>query len=75
MLYYNRIDTTKVTDPTKSNRSNESIIFHYWIYIHSSFTFENRKALKKELNEELMLINGILEDGGIFACQTMREKK
>ena len=29
MLYYDRIDITEGTDPTKSNKSKECIICHY----------------------------------------------
>ena len=40
MLYYDRIDISKRIDPTKSNKSNECLICHYyyffksWIQIH-----------------------------------------
>ena len=40
MLYYDRIDISKGIDPTKSNKSNECLICHYyyffksWIQIH-----------------------------------------
>ena len=34
---------------------------------------EKHKSPKKKVNEELW--RGILEDGGIFACQKMRKKK
>ena len=32
MLYYDRIDINKGTDPGKSNSSEEWIIFHYWLF-------------------------------------------
>ena len=34
MVYYDRIDISKGTDPTKSNRSKECLIFHYSFFNH-----------------------------------------
>ena len=34
MLYYHRIDTNEGIDPTKSNRSKECMICHYWFFNH-----------------------------------------
>ena len=34
MLYYNRIDVREGTDPTKSNKSRECMIWHYWFFNH-----------------------------------------
>ena len=39
MMYYDRIDISEEVDPTKSNRSKECIIFHYWLFYHG-FTFQ-----------------------------------
>ena len=32
MLYYHRIDTNEGIDPTKSNRSKECMICHFWLF-------------------------------------------
>ena len=56
---------------TNNNRDDPETIIHVRL-LASHSKFEKRKALKKELNEELM--RGILEDGGIFACQKMRKR-
>ena len=40
MLYYDRIDITEGTDPTKSNKSKECIICHYWFFNHG-FEFQD----------------------------------
>ena len=34
MLYYDRVDLSKETDPTKSNISKECIAFLYWFFDH-----------------------------------------
>ena len=34
MLYYERIDMSKGTDPTKSDKSKECMIYHYWFFNH-----------------------------------------
>ena len=34
MLYYDRIDISEGIDLTKSNRSKECMIFHYWFFNH-----------------------------------------
>ena len=34
MLYYDRINISDGIDPTKSNRSKECMIFHYWLFNH-----------------------------------------
>ena len=34
MLYYNRIDINEEIDPTKSNKSKECTICHYWLLNH-----------------------------------------
>ena len=39
MMYYDRIDISEEVDPTKSNRSKECMIFHYWLFYHG-FTFQ-----------------------------------
>ena len=31
MLYYDKINISKGIDPTKSNRSKECMVFHYWL--------------------------------------------
>ena len=40
MLYYDRIDISKGIDPTKSNKSRECMIFHYWFFNHG-FKFQD----------------------------------
>ena len=40
MLYYDRIDINEGIDPTKSNKSKECMICHYWFYNHG-FEFQN----------------------------------
>ena len=40
MLYYHRIDVRKGIDPTKSNRSKECMICHYWFFNHN-FKFQD----------------------------------
>ena len=40
MLYYNRIDKREGTDPTKSNKSKECMICHYWFFNHG-FKFQD----------------------------------
>ena len=39
MLYYDRIDISDATDPTKSNRSKECMICHNWLSNHG-FKFQ-----------------------------------
>ena len=34
MLYYDRIDRSEGIDPTKSNKSRECMISHYWFFNH-----------------------------------------
>ena len=34
MLYYDRIEVSEGTDPTKSNKSRECMIWHYWFFNH-----------------------------------------
>ena len=34
MLYYDRIDRSEGIDPTKSNKSRECMICHYWLFNH-----------------------------------------
>ena len=34
MLYYNRVDISEGINPTKSNRSKECMICHYWLFDH-----------------------------------------
>ena len=34
MLYYDRIDISEGIDPTKSNKSRECMICHYWFFNH-----------------------------------------
>ena len=34
MLYYDRIDISEGIDPTKSNKSRECMICHYWFSNH-----------------------------------------
>ena len=38
-MCYNRIDIGEKTDPTKSNRSKECMICHYWFFNHG-FKFQ-----------------------------------
>ena len=40
MLYYDKIDRSKAIDPTKSNRSKECMIYHYWFFNHG-FKFQD----------------------------------
>ena len=40
MLYYDRIDISEVIDLTKSNRSKECMICHYWFFNHG-FEFQD----------------------------------
>ena len=40
MLYYDRIDISEGIDPTKSNRSKECAICHYWFFNHG-FVFQD----------------------------------
>ena len=40
MLYYDRIDISEGTDPTKSNKSEECMICHYWFFNHE-FKFQD----------------------------------
>ena len=40
MLYYERIDISEGTDPTKSNNSKECMICHYWFFNHG-FKFQD----------------------------------
>ena len=39
MLYYDRIDSSKLIDPDKSNNSKECIICYYWFSNHK-FKFQ-----------------------------------
>ena len=34
MLHYNKIYISEGIDPTKSNRSNECMVCHYWFFYH-----------------------------------------
>ena len=34
MLYYDRIDVSEGTDPTKSHRNKECMLCHYWFFTH-----------------------------------------
>ena len=36
MLYYHKFDTSKAIDPTKSNKSREYMICHYFFLIMDS---------------------------------------
>ena len=40
MLYYDRIDISEGTDPTKSNRSKERMICHYFFF-NNGFKFQD----------------------------------
>ena len=40
MLYYERIDTSEGTNPTKSNKSRECMICYYWFFNHE-FKFQD----------------------------------
>ena len=40
MLYYDRIDKSEGTDLTKSNKSRECMIYHYWFFDHG-FKFQD----------------------------------
>ena len=40
MLYYDRIDISEGIDPTKSNKSRECMICHYWFFNHG-FKFQD----------------------------------
>ena len=40
MLYYDKIDTSDGIDPTKSNKSRECMICHYWFFNHR-FKFQD----------------------------------
>ena len=39
MLYYDRIGLNEGIDPTKSNKSKECMICHYWFFNHG-FKFQ-----------------------------------
>ena len=39
MLYYDIIDISKGIDPTKSNKSRECMICHYWFF-NQEFKFQ-----------------------------------
>ena len=39
-MYYERIDVSEGIDPTKSNKSKECMICHYWFFNHG-FKFED----------------------------------
>ena len=39
MLYYKRINISEGIDPTKSNKSKECMICHYWFFNHG-FKFQ-----------------------------------
>ena len=36
-MYYDRIDVSEGTDPTKSNKSRECMICQSWLFNHSNF--------------------------------------
>ena len=40
MRYYDRTDTSKGIDPTKSHKSKECMICHYWFFNHG-FKYQN----------------------------------
>ena len=40
MLYQDRIDISEGKDPTKSNRSKECMICHYW-FLNQGFKFQD----------------------------------
>ena len=40
MLYYDRIDIREGIDPTKSNKSKERMICHYWFF-NQGFKFQD----------------------------------
>ena len=40
MLYYDRIDISKINDLAKSNNSKECMICHYWFFNHG-FKFQD----------------------------------
>ena len=40
MLYYDKIDINDGIDPTKSNKSRECMICHYWFFNHR-FKFQD----------------------------------
>ena len=40
MLYYDKIDISDGIDPTKSNKSRECMICHYWFFNHR-FKFQD----------------------------------
>ena len=52
MLYYNRIDISKGIDPTKSNRSKECMICHYWLFNHG---FEFQDSVRNSCHDLTML--------------------
>ena len=39
MLYYDRVDISEGTDPTKINKSKDCLICHYW-FLNHGFKFQ-----------------------------------
>ena len=52
MLHYDRIDISEGIDPTKSNRSKECMIFHYWFFNHG---FKFQYSVCKDCRDLTML--------------------
>ena len=40
MLHFDRIDIREGTDPTKSNKNKECMIYHHWVFNHG-FKFQD----------------------------------
>ena len=57
MLYYDRIYINERIDPTKSNRSKEYMICHYWFF-HNGFEFQN--SAQNDLTKLSVNINDIV---------------
>ena len=57
MLYYDIIYVNERTDPTKSNRSKEYMICHYWFFNHG---FEFQNSVRNDLTKLSVSINDIV---------------
>ena len=55
MLYYNTIDISKGIGPTKSSKSRECIICHYWI-VNYGFKFQHYGLIQYQQSDILFTI-------------------
>ena len=58
MLYYNRIDISKGTDPIKNNRSKECMIYHHWLFNHG---FKFQHAVSNSCHDLAILCLNIID--------------